>query len=607
MLNNILTNPKEILNWFSTRPRIVAFDTETTSLSYLDLELVGMSFCDGQRACYINYWSMSDVDKLFTINYMFVYLSECVDLVIMHNAPYDLKVLFKYGITPTEQVFCTMTAAHLLDETGPKSLKVLATTLLGVTDVATYEESVKYGYNSEEFMQYATNDAIWTYQLYKRFDSQLRRQELDRLFYKEEMPFQFVLRDLEVNGLNINQVELARMREEVEPICKELYQDLYDISGTPYYIQHDLFGGSALISKINLNNAQRCADVIVDKLGISMFEKTPGGQLSADKWALKRLAGQHIFIDKLAEYRRYSKLLSSVLNKWPGMIDADGRMRVGFNNCVAVTGRLSSGMQQLAKEGTLPREPRQLIEAPEGYAFVVADYAGQELRVLAHVSQDKGMIEAFLKKMDLHLATANNFYKLGMPDECLVTAHPDYESYKDKFSKKRSNAKIINFGIAYGKTAIGFAADFNVDRDEAEKIVEAYFKACPSVKNAIENNTKQLRRTGYVANLAGRRRRLGKHRYTGRAKRQAFNFLIQSYSADMMKIAMARVRPILLEHPEWDAKLVLTVHDEMVIECKEEYKEEIGEMVEYEMEHAMKLSVPLVADVSYGKTYGDAK
>jgi len=612
MINSILHTKEEVVDWFKLAPDILSFDTETTSLSYIELELVGMSFCDGRRACYIDFYNMDQECRVWILNYISIIILE-LKLLIMHNAPFDLKVLHKIGIEPTPNIFCSMTAAHLLNETGPKSLKVLANIILGVdtTEIMTYAEAAEEGWCTDRFYQYATNDAIWAYQLYKVFEPQLRRQELTKLFYNEEMQFQFVLRDLEINGVLVDKKKLQEQIDEAEPIRSKLYRELYDLGNVPYGMQYEMFEEQpTLISKVNLNNAQQCAKVIQD-LGFEIIETTEGGQPSANKYALARLAGEHSFIDTLAKYRQYDYLLNNFLTKTPGRLDPDGRLRSSVNNCVTVTGRLSysaPNLQNMPRKGTSPLEFREVIIPAPGYILVVADYAGQELRVLAHVAQDKNMIDAFLKGKDLHLSTANNFYKLGIAEELLITTHPEYESTVKQFKKERTNAKIINFGIAYGKTAIGFAADFGVSRSEAESIVDAYFKGCPAVKQAIDNCSKTIKTRGYVVNLAGRRRRFDTHqRHTGRARRQGFNFLIQGASADMIKIAMARVRKKLLEHPEWDAKLVLTVHDEMVIEGKEEYQYQIGELVKYEMEHAMKLSVPLVADITYGYSYGQAK
>ena len=608
-MKTVIRTMDELTEWGRSHSGVIALDTETTSLNYLDLQLLGISMSDGTDTCYV-LWPQEEPNVATYTAYVSIFLTECVTRLVFHNAVYDLKVLYKHGIQHTENIYCSMTGAHIINENGPKKLKVLAVTELGIdpASVKTFLEASAYGTGTEEFYEYAMLDALYTYQLYDKQRFILKRQDLEYLAYDIEFPFQFAIRDMEINGITVSKDKVQALLDEVEPRIHELYRSLYDLSGTGYSMQYNMFGPAELISNINLNNNQRCAEIIENRLGLEIHEQTPGGQPSVDKFTLKRLAGEHPFIDALTEYNTYSTVYNSFLKNAIGRICADGRTRPSVNNCIARTGRLSysnPNLQNMPRPGTCPVEFRDCIVAAPGYKLVGADYSGQELRIMAHVSQDPGMVEAFLKNQDLHLAMANRFYHLGIPDECLVTSHPEYEGYKDKYKKKRNDAKIINFGIAFGKSPIGFASDFKVSVEEATKIVNAYFAAAPGVKKAIDDCHKKLYRQKYVATLCGRRRRFDV--INNRAKRQSFNHKIQGSAADMIKIAMSRMVPEFKTRPEWDARLVLSIHDEVVVEVRAEYVDETAELVVQIMKNAMKLCVPLEVDVNIGNNYGQIK
>lgn len=252
---------------------------------------------------------------------------------------------------------------------------------------------------------------------------------------------------------------------------------------------------------------------------------------------------------------------------------------------------------------------RSCIIAPEGRVLVAADFSGQELRVLSHVAREPTMIQAFLNNMDVHLATANKFYGLGIPEECLITTHPEHEAIKAKYKEERDSAKIVNFSISYGKTHHGFAKDWGWPLDKAEKFINDYFKQFPKIKEMIDKCHALVKQQKAIRSMTGRIRRFDF--VDNRALRQAVNYIIQSPSADMMKKAAVDIRTLCLQRPEWGAKLVLSVHDELVYEVNEEHADIVIAEVKYAMEHCLdgivKLRVPPVADVKKGKTYADAK
>ena len=608
-MKTVIRTMDELTEWGRSHSGVIALDTETTSLNYLDLQLLGISMSDGTDTCYV-LWPQEEPNVATYTAYVSIFLTECVTRLVFHNAVYDLKVLYKHGIQHTENIYCSMTGAHIINENGPKKLKVLAVTELGIdpASVKTFLEASAYGTGTEEFYEYAMLDALYTYQLYDKQRFILKRQDLEYLAYDIEFPFQFAIRDMEINGITVSKDKVQGLLNEVEPRIRALYRSLYDLSGTGYSMQYNMFGPAELISNINLNNNQRCAEIIENRLGLEIHEQTPGGQPSVDKFTLKRLAGKHPFIDALTEYNTYSTVYNSFLKNAIGRIEADGRTRPNINNCVTVTGRLSCSspnLQNLPRPGTCPVDFRSCVIAKHEYKLVASDYSGQEVRLLAHVSGDQGLIESFQRGDDPHLSTANKFYKLGIPAECLSVIHPEYESYKDKYSKERGNAKAITFGLSYGKTANSFAKDFGISNEEAEDLVNNYFKSAPGVKSWIDDTHKKLWRQKYVSSITGRRRRFKE--INNRAKRQAVNFCIQSPAADMIKVAMSRIHKELLLYPDWDAHLVLSVHDECVVEVKEEYVTEVTECMENVMKNVFKLKVDLEVETKYGNSYSECK
>jgi DNA polymerase-1 len=603
MNKQVLHTLDEVRDWFNANDvSKVAFDTETTSLDYYTLEILGLSFCNGGAACYIDLAFNLQKDSI--LQHIKFHFQESIQFLIAHNLPFDLKVIYKYGITDTTpNVFCTMTAAHLIDENGPKSLEALT------NKTTKFEDAFSLGPTSPQFYEYALTDAIETWKLYRTQDIELRRQGLDKLFYEIEMPFQFCLRDLAINGLLIDKDMLNTAIEEVYDLVLDKQVEIYKSLGTAHVDRLNLIGEREVVSNLNLNSPKQISKKLLD-LELELTEFGDNEDPSTGKRVLESLRGQHPFIQLMLDYRSLSRLYSGFLKGMPDRINPDGRIRPDFNNCVAVTGRLSSSnpnFQNLPRERKdAPASVRALLVAPKGRKFICADFSGQELRVLAQVSQDPTMIAAFKNNQDLHLTTAKMFFGLDIPDECLVTTHPKYDYYKTKYKEERDRSKTINFGISYGKTPIGFSKDWHISEKEATEVVDGYFKKFPRVQRAIKNCKYFIQQHKYIPNIARRRRRFKK--INARAGRQAFNFLIQGASADMCKAAMVRVRELLSVYPEWGGKLVLTVHDEVVIEMNEEYVEDAIPYIQTVMEKAFTLKdVELVVDISWGNNYAEAK
>ena len=586
----------------------LALDTETTSLNWYELECEGISLANDTDVIWIAGEFLTPsvtslLDKLLT---------KCPELV-MHNAPFDLAVLHKLGIFYTGNVFCTQTAAHLLDEEGAKSLKDLAAQKLKVK-TKKYDEVQYLKRDSEEFVQYACNDAVWTYQLYKLFQPQLTEQGLDLLFYKIEMPFQFVLKDMKVVGIEANPELSAKFERDLEQKEFELLQNLHDAAGLKYSISCDLLGNKTVDSKWNFNSPQQLVDIIQNKLGLEIPFTTDAGEPSVGKDTKKALRN-HKFIQILDLYSRCSKLLTGFIRPFKNYVDGDNRIRGDFNNTVAVTGRLSSSgpnLQNLAKDSDdLNVKVRECFTAKEGYVLIAGDFGGQELRVLAELTKDPLLLKAFERGQDLHLSTANAIFNLGISDEDLCESSSNYHKIKDKYAKQRHIAKNgVLFPLIYGSTARGIATSLGCSESEAQGYIDAFFKAYPSVKRSIENCHKFLIHNGYVYNLTGRRRRFRKQfgKYPAKAFRQAYNFLIQGTSADMTKAAMVVLWRELKKYPAWDANIVITVHDEIVVECREEFASQCSALLASVMKSAYPLSrVALEVEVGIGKNYSEAK
>lgn len=606
MKKSILKTYKQVEDWFSeTDSHIFAVDTELVDISQLNMKIVGISFCDGERACYID-WILDPCDEIRLIYFLEDIINKST--IIFHNAPFDLRVLHNYKLGVPRDIFCTMTAAHLINENQRKGLKFLAAKYLGATDTMTFEDASADGFHTEKFYRYALNDVVWTWQLYKIFSKELEVQQLEKLFYDIEMPFQYCLCDLAINGIAVDREELIKLQEKMIGVVEDLRIKMCEAGGISDILTPLPDNTTERKTSLNINSPKQLADFIRFNLGIGLTQKTKGGDgYCTDKNVLNSIKHKHKFIRLLLEYRTASKLLNSFLIPLPTLIEADGRIRVNFHNTVAVTGRVSaSRLHQLPKENTGPVPVRQCFIPAEGKVLICADYAGQELRVLGHVSKDPTMIDAFKNKIDVHFMIANIFFDLGIPPEALVETHKDYKKYRKKFKNERDKIKTVNFGIAYGKTAYGFAKDWNIPVPEAEKFIEGYFKRFPNIKKAISKCTFLVKQQKAIRNLTGRVRRFGRW-VSHRQFRQAFNFLIQSASADMMKKAAGDFREVCLKHSVWKCLFVLTLHDELVYEVKKEYAEEIRVALKHAMENAIELCMPLVADVGIGNNYSEAK
>jgi len=592
---------------------IFSLDTETTSLDYDIMQLEGISLCDGNLAAYIDFTTLKKFDKL-EIKKSLSNLLIQADLVIMHNAPFDLKVLYKEKIGITKNIYCTMTAIHLLNENSKYGLKDCAVRVLKVpkSEIKKYDEVKDLDRSSSEFYEYAFNDAIWTYQLWEKTSLGLIKNDLEDLFYDIEMPFQFVLRDMEINGIYLDTEQIKKFDIELTKIIDDSQTFMLKELNINWYIQSNFLDDDEKISPVNFNSTKQLAEILRNRFNCEL-PTTKKENYQIDTSVIQKYKDTVKFVQYLDIYRQACKLKSTYIKKF--ISDSDNRFRGSFNNCGTVTGRISSNLQQLPKEmsNDLGIKIRNCFIAASGKDLIVADYSGQELRGLAHVSQDKVMMEAFLEDIDLHLTTANTCFKLDIPKEKLYRTHPDYAKVCEKFKTERYDAKNkINFPIAYGTTEYGMSKSLNVTVEKAKEYLDLFFETYPGVKPAITECSNLLRKKGCVRTELGRYRHLkavySSNKYeSGKAKRQAFNHRIQGLFADVLRIASANCLELADENPDWDLRILLLVHDEIVFECNSKYTEEIKLAIKEILENAYKLSIPLPVDINSGKIYGEIK
>jgi len=530
---------------------------------------------------------------------------------IAHNALFDLKCCQLFlGIRPNN-IFCTMIASHLLDENREShSLKALASSLLRIPQdqIMKWGIAEKYGRHSEIFYQYAQNDSIWTYHLWKIFAPQLRIEGLTTVFEEIEMPFLQVAADMELNGVLIDQDKLVDLEERVVRTLIEVEDKMFASVGMSIKEQL-LFGGdSERILPMNLNSSPQLEKLIEKKCKIPLTERNrKSGKKKCDQKVLQGLVGRHPFIGYLLDYKKLQKLYTAFIMPAWERIDEDGRIRPSIG--ITRTGRTSNREPNLQQLPRLSKKYpdinyRSVFIAPKDSYLVGADYAGQELRGLGVVSGEEKIKEAFDKNWDLHLFTANFIFDLGIPDEGFVVDTPGYKKYRKKYEGERYKAKNgANFPIIYGTTPVGISYRMRVPKQEAKQWIDKFFALYPKVKKAIEQTKKEIREKGFVCTLFGRRRRFPNYNdlppvSKGRASRQAFNAKIQGLGADQIKIAAIKVRQAGL-------KVIMIVHDEIVVETKNPTRDK--EILKQCMENAIALSIKFQADCKVGKSYAEIK
>ncbi|OQD43724.1 DNA polymerase I [Croceivirga radicis] len=571
----------------------VCFDTETTSLNPLEAELVGIAFSwNVGKGFYLPFPEdqLAAKEKIELVRPFFE--SDTIEK-IGQNLKYDIKVMHRYGVDVKGKLFDTMLAHYLINPDMRHNMDVLSETYLNYTPVSITELIGKKGKNQLSMRQvpldkqteYAVEDADVTFQLAQHFKPELEEAKTTKLFEEIEIPLLRVLADMESEGINLDKNFLNSLSTELDNDIKSLEQKVFKAAGEEFNIGSPKQLGEILFGKLKL----------VDKP-----KKTKTGQFSTSEDVLSYLAKEHEIIKHVLDYRGLTKLKSTYVDALPEQVEeATGRVHTDYMQTVAATGRLSSNNPNLQNIPIRTERGRQVRKAfvprDENYILLAADYSQIELRIIAALSEEDTMIEAFKNGMDIHASTASKVF--GVPLEEVTR-------------EQRSNAKTVNFGIIYGVSAFGLSNQTDLSRAEAKELIDTYYKTYPKLRNYISEQVDFARENGYVQTVLGRRRYLkdinaGNQVVRGAAERNAVNAPIQGSAADIIKIAMINIHK-KLEEGKYKTKMLLQVHDELVFDCHKDELEEMKQLIQSEMENAYKLSVPLDVEVGIGQNWLEA-
>jgi len=585
---------RQLVEQFQTITNI-SIDTETTSIDAMQAELVGMSLCiKPHEAYYIPF----DADQQKTSQR----LQLLADLLgrtdvcwIGHNIKYDMLVLKKYGFSLQGKYFDTLIAHYLLYPEGRRSLDDVAMQYLQYAPVSIETLIGKKGKHQgnmrdvelEKIKEYAAEDADVAFQLKDILQKELAKHELEKVFYEIECPLIPVLAEMEFTGVKIDVDFLREYAKELHREARQLEEKIYQQAGT----------------RFNIASPKQLGEILFDKLKLDENARTPRtGQYATGEEVLLKLAPKHPIVTDILAYREITKLQSTYVEALPEMIDPHtGKIHTSYNQTVAVTGRLSSNnpnLQNIPIRTDRGREIRKaFIPAKRGHKLLSADYSQIELRIVAAISGDEHMIEAFKKGLDIHTATAARVF--GVPME-QVTKEMRYRS------------KSVNFGIIYGQGPFGLAQNLGISRTEAKELIDHYFEQYPGIKAYMDQQIAFAKKHGYVQTLMGRKRWLpdihsSNNTVRGYAERNAINMPIQGTAADMIKLAMIRIHQ-QLQRKHLQAKLILQVHDELVLDTPEKEIEEVSKIVVHEMQEALPLphNVPVIAEVGVGNNWLEA-
>jgi len=602
----------------------ISFDTENTDLNPKFLKPVGFSLCvkdfEKYKAFYI---PINHTDTKTELHKRFNEIVKGKELIIMHNSVYDSGVVqHNYCNSLLDyKWFDTMIAQHLLDENGRKGLKYLSEKYFGYKQ-ETFAETIGSKINcseisSERIYKYACDDAIMTYKLYELQEPQLKKEGLDMLFYKIEMPFQKTLMYIRSQGITFDK-ELSinvekQLKEDKLKAVNEIIKSSKAISTIT-----DLFGNKKL--SVNIDSSKELTKLLYDKLNLPVIVTTESGKPATDNKSLEKMKDEegkfiHPIIEPLLWYKEVEKLISTYTDSLRTKVMSDGKIYADLNDIGTATGRMSCNspnFQNLPKNNKYPI--RAFFKASEGYKMFVPDFSQEELKVCGVITNSKAFKDAFLNDEDLHLKVANGCYDLGIPEEALLKSSELYKEYEEKFHKQRFNAKFINFGIIYGMSEFGLSTMLGCTVPEAKEIIDNYFDKFPEVKREIEITKKKVKENGFIRNLYGRKRRLfksenskGGRYWKPKVFKQAFNFQIQGSCADILRVIMNKLYKYILKTND-EVRMLATVHDEIMFEIKDNNNfNKHKEQIIYIMENTVNLSIKLTVDGSVGTNYLEAK
>ncbi len=581
------------------KAKVISFDTETTSTEEMKADIVGISLAVKEGEGYyipVGHSSGNNLPLKKVLSALEAPMTNPKIGKLAHNAKYDYIVLAKFGLTVSPLTFDTMLAEFILDPSSRHlGLKNFAFVKLG-EEMTHIEELIGKGRKQismadvaiESVAPYAVADAEIPLRLMALQKEEIERVKGGKLLKEIDLPLTPVLAGMEMEGVLLDLPFLKKMSEELTKRLAEIEKQIFDSVGKPF----------------NVNSTQQLSDVLFNRLGLEPPDKgnkTASGHYSTAAGVLDMLSGKHPVVDWVLEHRELSKLKSTYLDALPLAVDTNtGRVHTSYSQIGAVTGRLSSNnpnLQNIPIRTETGRKVRNGFIASKGNVLLSVDYSQIELRIVAHMAQDEGMLAAFRADEDIHATTAGAIY--GVASEAVT-------------KEMRRHAKAINFGLIYGMSVFGLTRSTDLTLAEAEVFVKAYFEKFPGIKKYLDGIKKQAARDGYVETLLGRRRYFPalqskqNVQIKNREEREAINAPIQGTAADIMKIAMLKIPPALAK-AKLKAKMLLQVHDELVLECPEDEFEKTAQIVQETMANAFPLSIPLSTEARYGKNWGEMK
>ena len=576
----------------------ISFDTETTSLDYMNAELVGVSIAlKPNEAFYIpinhNYEGVEkQLEEHFVLEALKPFLESDEIPKIGHNLKYDRHILQNLGIDLKGKLLDTMLFSYVNNSTITRhNLDAVSKRYLNINPTS-YEDVAGKGAKQIPFSEvsievaseYASEDADISLKLYEHIEPLVQKEtKLAKLYSEIEGPLIYTLGDIERNGVLIDSEKLNQQSKELEAKILELEQKVRKSAGEDF----------------NLGSPKQLQEILYEKLGLPVIKKTPKGQPSTAESVLQELSMDFPIVQDILSYRAISKLKSTYTDKLPKMVNSNtGRVHTSYHQAVTATGRLSSSdpnLQNIPIRSEEGRRIREAFIAPDGYKILAADYSQIELRIMAHLSRDQGLMDAFAKGQDIHQATAAEIFSTNIDE---VTAN------------QRRSAKAINFGLIYGMSAFGLSKQLQITRAEAQNYIEQYFDRYPQVKHYMDETKQSAKKMGYVETVFGRRLYLAdieSSNYQRRqyAERSAINAPMQGTAADLIKMAMVLLHQTIREE-SFEAKIIMQVHDELVIEVNENQQDELSELTTSIMSEVSKLDVDLKVDADIGNNWDEA-
>ncbi|MCB0409309.1 MAG: DNA polymerase I, partial [Flavobacteriales bacterium] len=571
------------------KQKTFCFDTETTGLNPFEAEIVGLSIAFQEHEAYYIPFPDNKDEALSIFNEFKPVFEDDKIGKSGHNIKYDLSVLLAYGIHLKGELFDTMIAHYLIQPDMRHNMDLLAEAYLGYKPVSIETLIGKKGKKQmsmrdvpqESIVEYACEDADVTLQLKNLFEPQMN-PILKKLMEEIEIPLIPVLADMEKEGINLDVEALKSFSKELEELIHKLEKEITEMAGEEF----------------NIDSPKQLGDILFEKMKIvEKAKKTKTGQYQTNEDVLSKLTNKHDIVPKILGYRSLKKLKSTYVDALPELVNPrTGRIHTSYMQTVAATGRLSSNnpnLQNIPIRTEKGREIRKaFIPRNEEYILLAADYSQIELRIIAALSEDENMKEAFIKGEDIHTATAAKVFGVK-PEEV------DREM--------RGKAKAVNFGIIYGVSAFGLSQNLNISRTEAKEIIDAYFEQYPKLKAYMENNIRFAKEKGYVETIMQRRRNLQDINSSnavvrGHAERNAINAPIQGSAADIIKLAMIHIHQEF-EKQQFKSKMLLQVHDELVFDVYKPELETIKPIIKEKMEHAVKLAVPLEVEMNSAENW----